>query len=113
MKPLLSHRARAFGAILLLLTLLCSQACYHYRIMAPNFDPATEYQSKTIHNLCWGLVQPQDIRPMNCEKSNALDEVRYSTNLGYAFLTVVTLGIWCPVKVEWKCSKPCTRTGNF
>lgn len=113
MKPIAFPLARPVYALLLALFLLTSQSCYHYRIQATNFDPSTEYRGKTAHNLLWGLVKPKDIRPANCEKSNALDEVYVSTNLGYAFLTVVTLGIWCPVKVEWKCAKPCGKTGNM
>jgi hypothetical protein len=26
---------------------------------------------------------------------------------------VITLGIWCPMKLEWKCSKPCQVTGHL
>lgn len=99
-------------ALFLTLFLLTHQSCYHYRIQAPQFDPSTEYQRKTVHNLFWGLVKPKDLKPANCDQK-ALDEVYVTTNLGYALLTVATLGIWCPMRVEWKCAKPCQKTGNF
>jgi hypothetical protein len=39
--------------------------------------------------------------------------VRVKTNLGFALVTVATLGIWCPVQVEWKCGKPCQVVGKM
>jgi hypothetical protein len=32
-------------------------------------------------------------------------EVTASTNVGYALLTVVSLGFAAPMQVEWKCAK--------
>ncbi|MBK8965730.1 MAG: hypothetical protein R3D58_22375 [Saprospiraceae bacterium] len=106
MKQIAFPAAHRFVVLSLFLFLYSS--CYHYRIMAPDFDPATEYQSKTAHSLFWGLIQSQPMRPANCANSNGLDEVRVSTNFGYALITVATLGIWCPVQLEWRCAKPCT-----
>jgi hypothetical protein len=34
-----------------------------------------------------------------------MQEVRVTTNFGYAVLTVVTLGIWSPMEIEWRCAK--------
>lgn len=113
MKPLSHLALRPASVVLLAFFCCCTQSCYHYRIQAPRQDPGTEYQSQTAHNLFWGLAKSKDIRPANCERSNALDEVYISTNFGYALLTVATLGVWCPVKIQWKCSKPCNKTGNM
>ncbi len=106
-----SRAARGCTAVLALF-LLTHQSCYHYRIQAPQFDPSTEYQRKTAHNLFWGLVKPKDLQPANCNQK-ALDEVYVTTNLGYALITVATLGIWCPLRVEWKCAKPCPKSTDF
>lgn len=94
-------------AILLLCIFTYNTGCYHFRVMAPNPDPVTEYKSETMHSLFWGLIQSKPLRPANCESSNGIDELHVSTNFGYALITVATLGIWCPMKVEWRCSKPC------
>lgn len=90
------------------------QGCYHTRINTASFDPSTTYQSKTVHSLFWGLGQ-EDVVAENCDalKVNGLDEVRVTTNYGYALITVITLGIWCPTQIEWKCSKPCQREGEL
>src|SRR5262249_42254673 len=66
----------------------------------------TAYRQKTVHSLFWGLVQ-QNVEPPttnNCV-SHGMQEVRVTTNLGYALLTVVTLGIWSPLEIEWRCAK--------
>lgn len=105
--------------ITLLLMLLSNQGCYHYRVSSANFDPSTGYSKKTVHSFLWGAVQKRtngiDVVTADCDslKINKLDEVRVTTNFGYALITVVTLGIWCPVQVEWKCAKPCSRVGTI
>lgn len=96
----------------LAITFIVAQGCYHYRVTTANFDPSTSYEKKTVHSLFWGLAQTNVIAA-NCDalKISSLDEVRVSTNLGYALITIATLGIWCPLEVEWKCAKPAAREG--
>lgn len=94
--------------------LLCS-SCYTYRL-ATHAQPATESlvtTRKTAHSLFWGLLnKPQVIGTSNCDQMdvNGVSEVIIRTNLGYAVVTVLTLGIYCPVTVEWKCAKPCQQS---
>ena len=96
-----------------------TQGCYHYRVSSAHFDPSTSYNQKTVHSFFWGLVQPGEngisVVANNCDSLNihSIDEVRISTNFGYALLTVVTLGIWSPMTVEWKCAKPCGHEGEI
>ncbi len=105
--------ARRFLQIQLLIWLgTCFQGCYHYHVHAPNFDPATEYRKKTAHALFWGLAQ-KNVLTENCAVTHGMDEVKVSTNLGFAIITVASLGIWCPMTVEWKCAKPCQDEGDL
>jgi Bor protein len=90
---------RAAAAAIAIITL---QGCYHTRLLT-NGPPATDYRSQTVHQMWWGLVQP-NIVPDNCP-SDAVQEVRVTSNLGYSLLTVLSLGIWSPVEVEWRCAK--------
>lgn len=100
--------------ILLVLFFIFLQGCYHYHINTSGFDPSTNYKRKTVNSFFWGLVQ-QNIVASNCDslKINSLDEVHVKNNFGYALITVVTLGIWSPMTIEWKCSKPCPREGEI
>jgi hypothetical protein len=72
-------------------------------VRSPEPNPATDYRSATLHAFLWGAIEQEQIAE-NC-KSNAIDEVRVQNNFGYALVTVVTLGIWMPLDVEWKCRK--------
>jgi len=101
-QPGASTRPRLLAVVLILALWLCP-GCYHFRVTAPDPTPATEYRHETVHALFWGLIQ-QDTPATNCV-SNALDEVKVTTNLGYALVTVATLGIWTPMQVAWRCAK--------
>lgn len=102
---------KIFLLVLLFITPLTT-GCYHYRVIAPDPDPATEYEKRTVHSLFWGLLQARDISADDC-LSNALDEVRVSTNLGYSAISVATLGIWMPMDVRWRCAKEALIDGEI
>jgi hypothetical protein len=72
--------------------------------------PATEPQAATLWSFVWGLVQPT-LRPSTCQ-GNGVAEVTSSTNLGFAVLTVVTLGLVAPIEVEWRCAKDSPSQGD-
>jgi hypothetical protein len=105
-----SSFSRAAAAALLLL--VSGTGCYHYHVLSPEFDPATEPQRKTVHSLAWGLAnKPGNVFATNCEASDALDQVSVTSNFGYSFITAVTLGFWAPLQVEWRCAKPPQEEG--
>jgi len=82
-------------------------SCYHYRVTVETPEPATDYYTKKSvkHAFLWGAIQPKPWKADDC-KANGIDEVMVTTNFGYSLLTVLSLGIWCPMTAEWKCSKP-------
>lgn len=107
------RKIASFGFILLFFFFT---SCYSYKV-ATHAQPGTEV-SKTVtaHSFFWGLVQkPAQIHTPVCDslQVNGMAEVTVKTNFGYALITVATLGIWSPVKVQWKCSKPCKKTDTL
>jgi hypothetical protein len=50
-------------------------------------------------------MQPNDIVPPNCPTNVPLADVTAHTNLGYALITTVTLGIVSIHELEWRCAK--------
>jgi hypothetical protein len=69
--------------------------------------------SKTTWSFAWGLVQPKDIDP-KCEASaNHLNKVVVKNNLGFVFISAVTLGIVMPQRVEWCCAPPNPTTDTL
>lgn len=113
------HRKSCKGVccMMLLLTITFAfQSCYHYTITSKN-SASTETKKATIHNLFWGLVvKPRNgLNPPNCAAPDppvGFHKVRMTTNFGYSVITVATLGIWCPMQVEWQCAKPCQPGGD-
>jgi hypothetical protein len=97
-----------------ILLLFALPSCYQYRVLNTKNDPSTEYQKKVLWSYAWGLVnKPKNFVVPNCDNSNAMDEVQFRTNFGYALIMVASLGIVAPVQVQWKCHKPCPREGGL
>ena len=97
----------ATGLAVLTLTLTTLASCYHVRVVPPGPPkPATVTRTATGNAFFWGLLNdpPNPIIADNCS-GGALQEVRASTNFGYALISVLTLGIWVPLDIEWTCAK--------
>jgi Bor protein len=95
--------------------LLSLDGCFHYRLAPVSPDgealpPATEPQSETVWSFAWGLAQPT-VQPANC-MGNGAAEVTTTTNLGFALLTVITIGLVAPAEVEWRCARDAPAAGN-
>ena len=58
----------------------------------------------------WGKIRPFE---HVCAQDEALARVRTTSNFGYSLLTVVTLGLWAPVQVEYTCTNPTPATGTI
>ena len=103
-----------FARPLVLISLLCfgllSQGCAHYRVVVPEPTPATDYEKATLHVLFWGAWEDTQSTE-NCV-DNAIDEVRAIQTLPNVLATVVTLGIWMPMDIEWRCAKRETTPGS-
>lgn len=111
----LPYAKKMFTPWLLSASLLFS-SCYTYRV-ATHAQPGTEVSKPvTAHSFFWGLLQkPPQIPTPICDSLgvNGMAEVTMKTNFGYSLITVATLGIWSPVRVQWKCSKPCKKEGEL
>jgi hypothetical protein len=88
--------------IVLVAIVVLTEGCYHYRISMRG-EAATEPHKKTMHALFWGLVQENQFAD-NCQ-GKGIHEVRVSTNFGYVLVSVVTVGIWVPMDIEWSCAR--------
>ncbi len=97
------------------LTMICS-SCYTYRVQT-HAQAGTEVTTVNANSFFWGLLQSpkEGIKTPICDSLdiNGMSVVRVRTNLGYALITVATLGIWCPMKIDYRCSKPCQKIGHL
>lgn len=74
-------------------------------------QPGTEWESKRSNTFLWGGIR-QDVRIENCVLGDGsrlnIEEIKVEKNFGSIVATVLTLGIWEPVKISWRCAKPKT-----
>lgn len=102
--------------LLVISVLLFMSSCYTYRI-GTTAQAGTESTTVKANTYFWGLIQnPKNGIPTpNCDSLNinGMAEVQVKTNFGNALITVVTLGIWCPMKITWKCAKPCQKIDSL
>ncbi|MEZ4587093.1 MAG: hypothetical protein R2909_11885 [Gemmatimonadales bacterium] len=49
---------------------------------------------------------------MDCQKQG-LQEVTVRSNVGYALITLITLGFVAPKKIEGKCARPTPTEGSL
>ncbi len=99
--------------VALVFVLLSFSSCYTYRVATHAQEGTVLSKPVTAHMFFWGLVQkPKQITTPICDslQVNGMSEVTYKSNFGYSLITVVSLGIWSPVKMQWRCSKPCRKT---
>ncbi|MEP6583460.1 MAG: hypothetical protein ABJA90_04315 [Ginsengibacter sp.] len=101
-----------YAAKYMILTLTCISSCFFTSCttthIVSKYDCDTfannPLNKKTTWSFAWGLVQPKDINP-NCDsRFNHMNKVTVKNNLGFALISVVTLGIVMPQRLEWCCA---------
>lgn len=109
-------------AVLIPACLLSLNACYTYHVYQTGGpagreqanQPGTEWRHGTLNAFAWGAVR-QDLPIDNCQPGNGqrfgIEEIKIETNFGYVLASAVTLGIWVPLDVSWRCGKPCAPSG--
>ena len=83
--------------------LVMSTACAHFRVAPTDLTPATLEETRRVHAIAWGALEPR-IDPPNCQ-GNGLSSVMVRVTMLDALATGVTLGFWTPVTVSWSCAK--------
>ena len=100
-------------------TLLCgvllgASGCYHHHVRAEQRpigrDPSKEGHSEVLWSYVWGAVQEDFKASESCgatqgQEGEALQDVSYHSNFGFALVTVLTIGFASPVTVTWTCAK--------
>ena len=101
-------KQRTTAVAMIWVLLMGIPACAHYRLCGPKENCETDYKERTFHTYFWGGLQANEVAE-NCI-SNALEEVVVTKNLWHNFATVLTLGIWNPIEIKWKCRKEPRKT---
>lgn len=96
--------------LLLVGAMLVLGGCATHRIVVPLPITGSENASpaETSNALFWGQ-KTKPVQADRCRGSNALSEVRAETSFAAALATVLTLGFWQPLKVQYLCAKEPTE----
>jgi len=82
----------------------------------PQNMPGTEWKTRTLNSFLWGLIR-QDLPIVNCRLSNGqrlgIEEIRIGRTKGQMLVTVLTLGLWAPLQISWRCCRPVPQSGRL
>jgi hypothetical protein len=96
-------RTSAWFCVATLLTSGITSGCAHFRVAPEGTPPSTQPQIRHVHAVAWGAFEPRTT-PDNCN-GNGLSSVTVKVKAIDAVVTVLTLGFWTPVTIEWTCAK--------
>ena len=97
--------------------LLALSGCATYQVTVPDSNPIRVegqtggYQSKTMHAFFWGLLLHPEVLSAECYGQGINDVLVVRTWL-HDYVGVVTLGLWMPIYVRFRCKAPPTRPGG-
>ena len=100
MKPLPLKRLLSFFLPFLLFS---NFGCYQYKLLQTDASTSTLSETKQVYSYFWGIRSPR-IETTNCG-TNGFDRVVVRTSVGNSLVTILTLGIVSPMKVQWECAK--------
>ena len=83
--------------------------CAMHRLVVANPNPTGEPVTVDSNAFAFGALERRTVA--QCP-TNLLDEVRVHQNLGQALATVLTLGLWMPARIEYRCAKVPTTVGS-
>jgi Bor protein len=94
------------------LTISLLSSCYSYRI-ATHAQAGAEPIKVIGKSYAWGLLQkPPLIATPICDSlgSRGMSGLRMKKNFGRSLVTLITLGFYSAVEIEYTCGKPYSKT---
>jgi hypothetical protein len=89
---------------LVLALVLCAQCgCFSYTVRSERVEP-TPYHSKTLYVYLWSLIEMEPVVVATNCGSQGISSVRATTNYLYMAAGILSLGLWVPMSVEWRCA---------
>ena len=98
--------------VVLMAVLVASQGCSTHQVRTPNSDPLQQtYQSASPQAYFWGLVLSPQVVTASC--ADGVNDVVVKRTYLHDLASVITLGIWMPSEVEFRCRAPRGDGGRF
>lgn len=95
-------KKKTIGVIFIFFMLTLLQSCYTYKIKPDDITPASQPQSMIYRTYFWGNIEGKKKPKPECHR-NGLAEVEVHCSFGQSLITILTLGIYHPVKITWTC----------
>ena len=100
----LSILTRRLPAVVLIAG-LAAQGCATHQVRTPDSDRLTEtYQTASPQAYFWGLILSPQVVTADC--AGGLNDVVVKRTFLHDLASVLTLGIWMPSEVEFRCRAP-------
>jgi hypothetical protein len=104
--PEVSAVKRALPVLFLVASLMFPYGCATYRLRIPDDDPQVNtYQGRLVHAYFWGKWLDPQVLAAECQGEGINDVVIERTYL-HDLASVLTLGIWMPLTVRFRCKAP-------
>jgi len=98
--------------LILLAGLAYAQGCANYHVQIPDSHPADiNYRGGTMHAFLWGTWYDPQVMAAECGRE-AINDVKIKRNYLYDLASVLTLGIWMPIEVDFRCASARIREGE-
>ena len=101
-----------FVIVIVACTVNMLSGCMHFAVEGdcPK-TPDSKYSKETIHGSFYGFNWDDDTRSAReVDKRLGLAKVEYRTNFFYALISVVTLGVYAPMNLDyWVCADTISR----
>ena len=111
--PTVSVRGRTLSFLLVIAALACVSGCASYQLRTPHSDPQIEtYERQAPDAFFWGLIMSPQVMSADCS-GGGFNDVIIQRNFLQDLVSVLTLGIWMPATVEYRCRVPQDPGGEF
>ena len=108
-----AFRKQWFPVLLLLAGLTCAQGCADYQVRIPDSDPLEQhYKGGMMQGYFWGFWMKPQVMAAECQ-GEAINDVVIKRNYLLDLASVLTLGIWMPIEVSFRCRAPDIDVGAF
>ena len=97
---------KIFTRSLVAAVLICTVGgCAEYRLRIADSDPTdSQYEDVTMHAYFWGSLMSPQVEEAKCE--DGINDATIVDNFGYDLIGVITLGIWKPISLRYRCLAP-------
>lgn len=93
--------------------LLASTGCAQYQVRVPDSDPLREtYRTQRMNAYFWGLSNDPEVLAADCE-GQGVNDVVVAHTFADSLIGVLTLGVWLPTEMRFRCKAPPIAGGDF